>query len=112
MVTMAGIIPVFILLDDASIYTFLDLAFNLVDLVLWVGVRTLCHHKAFKLWSELEAHLDQLFARQGSGQRSKRPFVDELIETRFKIHALQFLRKILVSMDVALPRFPVCSYAA
>ena len=37
---MAGIVPVFILLDEASIYTFLDLAFDLVDLVLWGGVWT------------------------------------------------------------------------
>ena len=31
---MAGIVSVFIFLDEASIYAFLDLAFNLVDLVL------------------------------------------------------------------------------
>ena len=31
---MAGIVPVFLLSDEASIYTFLDLAFDLVALVL------------------------------------------------------------------------------
>ena len=31
---MAEIVPVFIFLDEASIYAFLDLAFDLVDLVL------------------------------------------------------------------------------
>ena len=33
--TMAGIVPVFIFLQKASIYTFLDVAFDLVGLVLW-----------------------------------------------------------------------------
>ena len=37
--TMAGTVPVFILLNEASIYTFLDVAFDLVDLVLWGAVR-------------------------------------------------------------------------
>ena len=32
---MAGIVLVFIFLDKASIYAFLDLAFDLVDPVLW-----------------------------------------------------------------------------
>ena len=105
--TMAGIVPVFILLDEASIYTFLDLAFDLVDLVLWGGVWTPSHHRPFKLGFEFEVHLDQRFARQGWGQRSKNLmiFLDELTETRVKVHALQFLRKILLRMEVALPLF-------
>ena len=32
--TVTGVVPLFILLDGASIYTFLGLAFNLVDLLL------------------------------------------------------------------------------
>ena len=39
--TMPGIVPVFIFLDEASNYAFLDLAFILVDLVLWGGAWTL-----------------------------------------------------------------------
>ena len=35
---MAGVVPLFIFPDKASIYTFRDLAFDLVDLVLWGGV--------------------------------------------------------------------------
>ena len=101
---MAGIVPVFILLDEASIYALLDLAFDLVDLVLWGGVRTRPHHRPFKLWFQFEVHLDQLFARQGWGQRSKKlmVFLDEPTETRVKFYALQFLREILLSMEVAL----------
>ena len=40
-------------------------------------------HRPFKLWFEFEVHLDQVFARQGWGQRSKilLVFLDELTET-------------------------------
>ena len=57
---------------------------------------------------EFEVHLDQLFARQGWGQRSKNlmVFLDELTETRIKVHALLVLRKMLLSIEVALPSFP------
>ena len=34
---LAGIVPVFILLDEASIYTFVLMAFHPVDFVLWGG---------------------------------------------------------------------------
>ena len=80
---MAGVFPLFIFLDEASIYTFLDVAFDLVDLVLWGGVWTPSYHRAFKLWFEFEVHLDQVFARQGWGQCSKNLliFLDELSET-------------------------------
>ena len=80
---MAGVVPVFIFLDEASIYTFLDLAFDHVDLVLWGGVWTPTYHRPFKLWFEFEVHLDQFFAKQGRGQCSKNLliFLDELTET-------------------------------
>ena len=42
---MAGIVPVLIFLDVASIYAFLDKASNLVDLVLWGGVWTASYHR-------------------------------------------------------------------
>ena len=67
---MAGIVPVFLFLNETSIYAFLDLAFNLVDLVLWGGVWTQSHQRPFKLGFQFEVHLDQFFARQGLGQRS------------------------------------------
>ena len=79
---MAGTVSVFLRLNEASIYTFLDLAFDLVDLVLWGGLRTPSHHTHFKLLFESEVHLDQLFAKQGLGQRSKKLmiFLDELTQ--------------------------------
>ena len=93
-----------ILLDEASIYTLLDLAFDLVDLVLWGGVWTPLHYRPFKLWLEFEVHLDQFLTRQWWGQRSKNLLilVDELSETGAEIHALHFLGKILLSAEVTL----------
>ena len=102
---MTGVVPVLILLDEASIYTLFDLAFDLVDLVLWGGVWTPPHYRPLKLWFEFEVHLDQFLTRQGWGQRSKNLLilVDELSGTGVEIHALQFLRKILPSAEVTLP---------
>ena len=102
---MAGVVPVLILLDEASIYTLLDLAFDLVDLVLWGGVWTPPHCQPFKLWFEFEVHLDQFLTRQGWGQRSENLLilVDELSETGVEIHALHFLGKILLSAELTLP---------
>ena len=42
---MAAIVPVFIFLNEDSFYISLDLALNLVDLVLWGGVRTPSYHR-------------------------------------------------------------------
>ena len=64
---MAGIVPVFIFLAEASIYAFLHLVFDLVDLFLWGGVWTPSYHRPFELWFEFEVHLDHFFVRQGSG---------------------------------------------
>ena len=104
---MAGIVPVFILLNEASIYTFLVVAFHLVDLVLWGGVRMPSHHRPWKLGFVFEVHLDEFFSRQGWGQRSKNllVFLDELTETRVKGHAPQPLRTVLLRVEVALPFF-------
>ena len=84
---MAERVPVSILLDQASIHYFLDLALDLVALVLLRGVQTPSHHRPFKLWFEFEDHRDQLFARQRLGQRSKilLVFLDELTETRVRV---------------------------
>ena len=92
---MAGVVPVLILLDEASIYTLLDLAFDLVDLVPSGGVWTPPHYRPFKLWFEFEVHLDQFFTRQGWGQRSKNLLilVGDLRVTGVEIHALHVLGK-------------------
>ena len=56
--TKAGVVPVVIFMDEARIYAFLDLALDLVALVLWGGVWRPSHHRPFKLGFELEVHLD------------------------------------------------------
>ena len=67
---MAGVVPVFRFLDKASIYAFLDLAFDLVDLVLWGGVRTSFYHRFLELGFDFEVDLDQFLPKPGLGQRS------------------------------------------
>ena len=57
----------FIFVDDASMYAFLDLAFDPVNLVLVGGIWTPSYHRPFKLWFEFQIHLDHFFARQGWG---------------------------------------------
>ena len=64
---MAGIVPVFIFLDEASIYAFLDLAFYLVDLALWGGVWTLSYHRSFELWFELRSISTSFLQDRGRG---------------------------------------------
>ena len=110
---MAGVVPVLILLDKVSIYTFLDLAFDLVDLVLWGGVWTPPHYRPFKIWFEFQVHVDQFLTRQGWKQRSKNLLilVDELSETGVEIHALHFLGKILLGAEVTLPFILLFLYA-
>ena len=58
----------FILLDETSIYTVVDLAFHLVDGVMSGRVRTPLHNGLFKVRFEFEVPLHQFFARQGRGQ--------------------------------------------
>ena len=60
---MTGIVSLFILLNEASMHTFLDLASNLVDLVFRGGVWTQSYHRPFKLWFDFEVILDQFFAK-------------------------------------------------
>ena len=68
---MTGIVPVFIFFEEASIYTLLDVALDLVDLVLWGLVRTPSYHRASNFGFRFEVHLDQVFARHQWQQRSK-----------------------------------------
>ena len=87
---MADIVPVFILLDEASIYTFFDPVFDLVDVVLWGRVGATPHCRPLKLRFEFEVHLDHFFfARERWAQRSEHllVFLDEIIRrgSRFRL---------------------------
>ena len=51
---MAGIHPVFLLFDEPSIWTLLDLEFHLANLILWGGVWTLTHDLILRsMWTSL-----------------------------------------------------------
>ena len=60
-----GIVPVFILFNEASINAFLDLALDFFDLFRWSGIGTTPHSRLFKFWFQFQVHLDQFFTRKG-----------------------------------------------
>ena len=90
--TMAGML---IFPDEASIYTFMDLGFDLVDLVFLGGVWTRPHSQPCKLMLEFEVYLHQILARQVLGQCCKHRFVipDELAQTRVQFKLSSFSEK-------------------
>ena len=71
---MAVIVHVFTFLDKASIYAFLDLAFDLVDLVLWGGVWRPSHHRPFKLGLEFGVRKDNAKKNPSRPARKTRQF--------------------------------------
>ena len=58
-----GIVPMFVLFNEASINAFLDLALDFFNLFLWSGIGTTPHSRLFKFWFQFQVHLDQFFAR-------------------------------------------------
>ena len=72
---MAGIIPVFMFVAEASIYIFLDLALNLLDFVLRGGVRKPSCHTPFKLWVSLRSIWTNLSHNRGGARLEKAPSI-------------------------------------
>ena len=70
---MAGIVPVFIFLDEASIYAFLDEASDLVDLVLWGGVLTPSSHRPSNYGLSLRSIWTSFLQNRGVGNAPKTP---------------------------------------
>ena len=68
-----GIVPVFILFNEASINAFLDLALDFFDLFLLSGVGTTPHSRLFKFWFQFQVHLDQFFYKKGEAARRRTP---------------------------------------
>ena len=68
---MAGVVPVLILLDEASIYTLLDLALDPVDLVLWGGGWTPPHYQPFKAGLSLRSIWTSFLQDRGGGNAPK-----------------------------------------
>ena len=63
-----GIVPMFILFNEASINAFLDLALDFFTLFLWSGIGTTPHSRLFKFGFQFQVHLDQFFRNRGGGK--------------------------------------------
>ena len=63
-----GLVPLLIFFNEASINTFLDLAFDFFNLFLRSGIGTTSHSCLLKFRFQFQVHLDQFFAGQGRRQ--------------------------------------------
>ena len=111
-----GIVPVLILLNEASINAFLDLALHFFNLFLWSGIGTTPPLRLFKFWFHFQVHLDQVFTREGRRQGAKHLLIgyQQFLRAGVKVKTLEFLKEILLSMEVALSMFflflPISSF--
>ena len=60
-----GVVPFLIVLREASINTFLDLALDFFNLFLWSGLGTTPHSRLLKFRFQFQVQLDQFFAKKG-----------------------------------------------
>ena len=68
-----GIVPVFILFNEASINAFLDLALDFFNLFLWSRIGATPHSRLFKFWFQFQVHLDQFFYKKVEAARRRTP---------------------------------------
>ena len=103
-----GIVPVFILFNEASINAFLDLALDFFNLFLWSGIGTTPHSRLFEFWFQFQVHLDQFFTRKGRRQGTEHLLIgyQQFLQAGVKVKTLEFLKEILLSMEVAF----ACSF--
>ena len=111
-----GIVPVLILFNEASINAFLDLALDFFNLFLWSGRGTTPHSRLFKFWFQFQVHLDQFFTRKGRRQGAEHLLIgyQQCLRAGVKVKTLEFLKEILLSMEVAFSMFflflPISSF--
>ena len=55
---MMGVVSLLLFFNEASIYTFLDLALDFFNLFLWSGIGTTPHSRLFKFRFQFSVHLD------------------------------------------------------
>ena len=65
---MMGVVPLLIFFHEDSINTFLDLALDLFNLFLRIGVGTTPHLRLLKFRFQFQVHLDQFFTGKGRQQ--------------------------------------------
>ena len=111
-----GVVSLLIFLNEASIYTLLDLALDFFNLFLWSGIGTTPHSRLFKLRIQFQVHLDQFFTREGRRQGAEHLLIgyQQFLQSGVKVDTLEFLQEILLSMEVALSMFflflPISSF--
>ena len=111
-----GVVPVLILFNEASINAFLDLALDFFNLFLWSGIGTTPHSRLFKFWFQFQVHLDQFFTRKGRRQGAEHLLIgyQQFLQAGVKVKTLEFLKEILLSMEVAFSIFflilPISSF--
>ena len=116
MTAVMGIVPVLLLFTEASINAFLDLALDFFKLFLWSGMGTTPHSLLFKFWFQFQVHLDQFFTRKGRRQGAEHLLIgyQQFFQAGVKVKTLEFLKKILLSMEVAFSMFflflPISSF--
>ena len=111
-----GVVPLLIFFNEASINTFLDLVLDFFNLFLWSGIGTTPHSRLFKFRFQFQVHLDQFFTREGRRQGAEHLLIgyQQFLQAGFKDKSLEFLKEILLSMEVALSMFflflPISSF--
>ena len=96
--------------------TFLDLALDFFNLFLWSGIGTTPHSRLFKFRFQSQVHLDQFFTREGRRQGAEHLLIgcQQFLRAGVKVKTLEFLKEILLSMEVALSMFflflPISSF--
>ena len=99
-----GVVPLLILFNEASINTFLDLALDFFNRFLWSGIGSTPHSRLFKFRFQFQVHLDQFFTREGRRQDAEHLLIgyQQSLQAGVKVKTLEFLKEILLSMEVAL----------
>ena len=111
-----GIVPVLILFNEASINAFLDLALDFFNLFLWSEIGTTPHSRLFKFWFQFQVLLVQFLSRKGRRQGAEHFLIgyQQFLQAGVKVKTLDFLKEVLVSMEVAFSMFflflPVSSF--
>ena len=111
-----GVVPLLIFFHEASISTFLDLALDFFNLFLWSGVGSTPHSRLFKFRFQFQVHLEQFFTREGRRQGAEHLLIgyQQFRQAGVKVKTLEFLKEILLSMEVAFSMFflflPISSF--
>ena len=99
-----GVVPLLIVFRKASMYAFLDLALDFINLSLRSGIGTMSHSHLLNFKFQFQVHVDQVFAGKGRQQGAKHLLIgpEQFLQSGVNVQTLDFLPEILLSMEVAL----------